>query len=179
VPPLAERARAASVLRMTMTPGQVAAVIVSLRNSNKPPMLQHTHSDHPTWTRPDHHSTRLPLVTTPTAATRHPHSLASDPLVLTTSLFVNKEPAPVLGNAVPATTRQFSEISPTDDHISRLPPAPPPYSSVPSILQVGHPAALYPGAPPAKQGSNDELDRVVSMYYNRRSSVPVADKNWL
>jgi hypothetical protein len=80
---------------------------------------------------------------------------------------------------VPVTTREPSEIPPTDDHISRLPPAPPPYSSVPSILQVGHPAALHPGAPAAKQGNNDELDRVVSMYYNRRSSVPVADKNWL
>jgi hypothetical protein len=80
---------------------------------------------------------------------------------------------------VPATTREVSEISPTNDHISRLPPAPPPYSSVPSILQVGHPAALHPGAPAVKQVSNDELDRVVSMYYNRRSSVPVADKNWL
>lgn len=169
----------ASVLRMTMTLGQVAAATVFLRNSNKPHILQHTHSDHPTWTRPDHHSTRLPLATTLTAVTRHPHSLASDPRVLTTSLFVNKEPAPVLGNAVPATTRELSNVSPTEGHISRLPPAPPPYSSVPSILQVGHPAALHPGALPAKQGSHDELDRVVSMYYNRRSSVPVADKNWL
>jgi hypothetical protein len=179
VPPPAERAKAASALRTTMIPGQVAAATVSLRNSNKLLMLQHTHSDHPTWMRPDHHSTHPPLATTPTDAMRHPHSLASDPLVLTTSLFVNKEPAPVLGNAVPATTREVSEISPTNDHISRLPPAPPPYSSVPSILQVGHPAALHPGAPAVKQVSNDELDRVVSMYYNRRSSVPVADKNWL
>lgn len=179
VPLPVERARAASVSRTMMTPGRVAAAIVSLRNSNKPPMLQHTHSDHPTWMRPGHHSTRLPLATTLTDVMRHPLSLASNPRVLTTSLFVNKEPAQVRGNAVPATTRELSETSPTDDHISRLPPAPPPYSSVPSVLQVGHPAALHPGVPAVKQASNDELDRVVSMYYNRRSSVPVADKNWL
>jgi len=142
-------------------------------------MLQHTHSDHPTWTRPDHHSTRLPLATTPTDATRPPHLLASNPPALTTSLFVNKEPAPVLGSAVPATTREIREISPTDERVGQLPPAPPPYSSVPSSLQVGHPTALRPGRPEVKQVSNDELDRVVSMYYDRRPSDPVADKNWL
>jgi hypothetical protein len=178
-PPPAERARAASVSRTTMTPGRVAAATVFLSNSNKPPMLQHTHSEHHTWTRPDHHSTRLPLATMLTDATRHPHSPASNLPALTTSLFVNKEPAPVRGNAVPDTTREFHEISPTDDLVSRLPPAPPPYSSVPASLQVGHPAALRPGAPEVKQVSNDELDRVVSMYYDRRSSDPVADKNWL
>jgi hypothetical protein len=80
---------------------------------------------------------------------------------------------------VPATTREIREISPTDERVSQLPPAPPPYSSVPSSLQVGHPTALRPGLPEVKQVSNDELDRVVSMYYDRRPSDPVADKNWL
>jgi hypothetical protein len=88
-------------------------------------------------------------------------------------------------------------MSVTEDLDKRSPSAPPPYSSVPASLQLGHPAALspgasmdcqtghpaalHPGAPPAKQGSNDELDRVVSMYYDRRPSEDsVANsKNWL
>jgi hypothetical protein len=51
----------------------------------------------------------------------------------------------------------------------------------PSGLQVAHPAVLHPGAPVAKQASNDELDRVVSMYYDRRLSNPdtAANKNWV
>lgn len=178
-PPLVERARAASVSRTTTTPGRAAATTASLNNSNRPHMLQHTHSEARTWTRPDHRSTRLPLATTLMDATRHLHSPTSNPPALTTSLFVNKEPAPVLGSAVPATTRELSEISPTDERVSQLPPAPPPYSSIPSSLQVGHPAALHPGVRAMKQISNDELDRVVSMYYDRRPSDPVADKNWL
>ena len=64
---------------------------------------------------------------------------------------------------MPDTTRAFSEVSPTDDLVNRLPPAPPPYSSVPSILQVGHPAALNPGVPAVKQARNDELDRVPNL----------------
>ena len=179
-PPPAARARAASVSRMTTTLGLVEAATACPNSiSNRPPMLQHTHSGHPTWMLPDRHSTRLPLATMPTDATHHPHSTASKMPALMTSLFVNKEPAPVRGSAVPDTTRGFDEVSPTDDLIGRLPPAPPPYSSIPSSLQVGHPAALHPGIPAVKQGSNDELDRVVSMYYDRRPSDPVADKNWL
>ena len=177
--PLAERARAASVSRTTMTPGRAVATTASLNNSNRPPMLRHTRSEAHTWTRPDHRSTRLPLATTPTVATRHLRSPINNLPALTTSLFVNKEPAPVLGSAAPDTTRDLHEISPTDDLGGRLPPAPPPYSSVPSSLQVGHPAALHPGVRAVKQRSNDELDRVVSMYYDRRPSDPVADKNWL
>lgn len=67
-----------------------------------------------------------------------------------------------------------------EDLDRQLPPAPPPYSSVPSSLQLGHPAVLQPrGVSAYKPGGNDELDRVVSMYYDRRPSDPVADKNWL
>jgi hypothetical protein len=178
----AERARAASVLRMTMTLGLAAAASAFLNSSsNKPLMPQHTHSEHPTWMRPDLRSIRLPLVTTLMDVTRHLRSTDSKTPALTTSLFVNKEPAPVHGSVVPDTTRDLIEISPTDDLISQLPPAPPPYSSIPSSLQVGLPPALRPGvpAPAVKQASNDELDRVVSMYYDRRPSDPAADKNWL
>lgn len=168
-----------------MTPGPAAAVTACLssnNNSNRPLMPQHTRSEHLTWMRPGHRSTLLLPATTPMAATHHPHSMASNRPTLTTSHFVNKEPVPVRGSAVPVTTRDYDEMSPTDDPITRLPSAPPPYSSVPSSLQPGHPTALHPGVPAAaKQASNDELDLdgVVSMYYDRRPSGPAADKNWL
>jgi len=59
------------------------------------------------------------------------------------------------------------------------PPAPPAKEGLPASLLVGHPATMRPGSTMGKQGrNNDELDRVVSMYYDRRPSDPAA-KNWL
>jgi hypothetical protein len=180
-----------------MTLGQEAAATAFLNNSNKPRTPRHTRNAPHTWTRPDHRFTQVPPETTLTDVTHHLPSTKNAPLVLTTSLFVNKEPAQVRGSAVPDTTRSSQRMSVTEDLEKRSPSAPPPYSSVPSSLQLGHPAALsprapsvfqtghpaalHPGAPPPKQGSNDELDRVVSMYYDRRPSEDsVANsKNWL
>jgi hypothetical protein len=180
-----------------MTPGQEAAATAYLNSSNKLPTLRPTHSARHTWMHLDHRFTPPPPETTLTDATHRPPSTKNAPLALMTNLFVNKEPAPVLGSVVPDTTRSIQRMSVTEDLDKRLPSAPPPYSSVPASLQLGHPAvlspgassgfqpghpaALHPGAPPAKQGSNDELDRVVSMYYDRRPSEDsVANsKNWL
>jgi hypothetical protein len=61
------------------------------------------------------------------------------------------------------------------------PAAPPAKEGIPASLTLGHPAALRPCFPmlvdPGR--SNDELDRVVSMYYDRRPSDPAANKDWL
>jgi hypothetical protein len=74
----------------------------------------------------------------------------------------------------------------TDVSSKHAPPPPPPAAppakeGIPASLTLGHPAALRPGSTSmGKHGrSNDELDRVVSMYYDRRPSDPAANKDWL
>lgn len=170
-------ARVAFASRMTTILGlEEAAIVCPSSTSSRPP----TTLDHHTWTHPDRRCTLLPLAITLTDATHPLHFTTSPNITPTTSHFVDKELAPVPGSVVPDTTRHPTRISISEDLESRLPPAPPPYSSVPSSLQVGHPVALQPRAPSAyKPGGNDELDRVVSMYYDRRPSDPIADKNWL
>jgi hypothetical protein len=60
------------------------------------------------------------------------------------------------------------------------PPAPPATEAIPASLMLGNPAALRPGSTTlGQQGRNNyDLDRVVSMYYDRRPSDPAA-KDWL
>jgi hypothetical protein len=60
------------------------------------------------------------------------------------------------------------------------PAAPPATEAIPASLMLGNPAALRPGS--TTMGNNGrgnyDLDRVVSMYYDRRPSDPEA-KDWL
>jgi len=61
------------------------------------------------------------------------------------------------------------------------PAAPPAKIDIPASLMLGNPAAPRPGSTTmGKQGrGNYDLDRVVSMYYDRRPSDPAAPKDWL
>jgi hypothetical protein len=62
-----------------------------------------------------------------------------------------------------------------------LPAPPAKEDGIPASLMLGNPAALRPGSTTmGNQGrGNYDLDRVVSMYYDRRPSDPAAPKDWL
>lgn len=61
---------------------------------------------------------------------------------------------------------------------ARTPAAMPPTTGVPPTIKSSHPLALHPGVRAEHGSGNDELDRVVSMYCDRRSPVKQAN-TWL
>lgn len=149
-------------------------------SSSKLPTTRPTGSTIPTWSLPGRHSTRLPPATTLMDVTHRPcKATSSEPPALTTRLFVTKARAPALGNVVPDTTKEPIKPMVTEVFATRAPAALPSTGGIPPSLLAGHPAALQPGGSPTKLGSHDELDRVVSMYYDRYSVYPAAIKNWL
>lgn len=174
-------ARVVLASRMTTIRGQGEAVTVfpnssSNSNSHKHPTTLPTSSETHTWMPPDHQSGVPPLA----SATMHKADtlplISSAQPALTTSLFATKEQAPVRGSAVPATTKELPGIpedSTTQVFATRTPAAMPPSQGVPSSLKLGHPPALHPGVRAEKENvrSTDELDRVLSMYCDRRSPV--------
>lgn len=179
VPPLVETtrvtARAAPVSRTTTILGLAEAATAF--PSNRQHTTLPTNNGLPTWTPLGHQSALL----APAWVTKHkgdtlPLVTTAVPPALTTRLFVAKEVTPVRGNVAPDTTRALAE-SYEKEILSMQAPALPPYEDVPRILRVANPDPQHPGFRAEKDLSSDELDRVVSMYYDRQS--PVKSNNWL